>query len=233
MVASLSAAAAVLLVVAGVLVIARDDDGAPQPIGPPSTQTPSPTESTATTAEWSGPIRSGTWPVLSPKQAKGWADPRDTAVPGIDIRKVTSDWTNAGWWGYALAARPPRIQSLDPAQRIFEYGVVIDADGDQDADCQVGLNNNAAQHGEYGVYRVWVTNLRTNVTDERVGPPYGFPIEFQTANEYSGPPHGPPHGLFTFLRQPRAPCDRFGTSATFYLWASHTNGALVVKAEPS
>ena len=44
-VASLSAAAAVLLVVAGVLVIARDDDGAPQPIGPPSTQTPSPTES--------------------------------------------------------------------------------------------------------------------------------------------------------------------------------------------
>ena len=104
---------------------------------------------------------------------------------------------------------------------------MIDADGDQDADCQVGLNDNAAQHREYGVYRVWVTNLRTNVTDERVGPPYGFPIEFQTANEYSGPPHGPPHGFFTFLRQPRAPCDRFGPSATFYLWASLTKAGEV------
>jgi hypothetical protein len=61
---------------------------------------------------------------------------------------------------------------------------VVDADGDRDPDCHIGISDDARQprgdrKSRVAVYRVWVTNLHDDTTDDPVGPPYGYPVEFQ------------------------------------------------------
>jgi hypothetical protein len=185
--------------------------------------------------QWSGPVRAdAALPVISRRKARGWTDPRDVAFDGIDLRRVSGrgreysgvsviDGQNipsfsAGGWRFRLAARPPRVETLAATQRIIEYGVVIDADGDRDPDCQIGINNDARQHGRFSVFRVWITNLRTGTTVEQVGPPYGGLVEFGHPSErgsrrWAG---------FGFLGDQPTHCPRFTPSSTFYAYSSLT-----------
>lgn len=100
-------------------------------------------------------------------------DGDDAAVGGIDIRRVHA--TSRPEWRLVLREPPPLASTLDAARRVMEHGVVVDSDGDRVADCHVGISTDAPTPGEL---RVWVSDLRTGVTDEQVGPPYGFPIDF-------------------------------------------------------
>lgn len=162
-----AAAAAVVVVLVGaasVQVLTRQDAAPPTPAVPPPDTTPT---------GWTGPLREGSsMQVVTQPGAR--SDPRDAALDGVDILETRSGGYRRDRWSLEVA-RPPRVSTLDPARTIFEYGVVIDAEEDGDADCHIGINNDAPKAGDY---RVWMTNLTTGVTEEQIGPPYGFPIDF-------------------------------------------------------
>lgn len=151
-------------------------------------------------------------------------DPRDAAAPDIDITAVrdAQDFNGGSSWAFRLAARAPR----DPAGRVIAYGVVVDRDGDGDADCQIGIDNDSPTRGDF---HVWVTNLRTRETTVRDGPPYGMPVEFAHPAEADSRDH-PPEMRFGFLvgLDRPAPCDGLRRSSTFYVWSSVTQGGQVV-----
>lgn len=140
-------------------------------------------------------------------------DGEDVVDSLMDIKKIylyNTSYTDGYGWLLELRTAPAR--ALEAEQRIIEYGLVVDADGDRVADCQIGINNDAPEPGDL---RVWVKNLRTGVADERVGPPYGYPIE-----------HAAPHpgsrfmNLFFPPSSAERTCDRFHDSASFYAWAA-------------
>jgi hypothetical protein len=201
-------------------------------------------------ATWSGPVRAdaGDMPVLlmadeelSPWSIGGWsmADRRDAAVPGVDIVDVRWRPEAQLYWSIELAGRPPRAEDLDPAETIIEYGVVLDTNGDRVADYEFGINNDAPVPGDF---RVWVTNLATGETDEQVGAPYGYPVEFshpdEQANDTINGEARPPTMVFTFLgggrgARPVGPPDEAGevrppNEWQFYVWATVTEGGEVV-----
>ena len=219
---------------------------AASPTGPASSSSPTRTETAAdAVAQWSGPVRAGAeLRVIARWRARRWTDPRDAAFDGIDLRRVYGrgreyrgvsviDGQNvpsfsAGGWTGGLVARPPRTGTVDPTQRVIEYGVVVDADGDRDPDCHIGINNDARQRGggrddPIPIYRVWVTNLRTGATDESVGPPYGGLVEFG----HPGDRGGRRKMGFGFLGPRPAQCDPFEPTATFYAYATLTEGGEV------
>ena len=56
----------------------------------------------------------------------------------------------AGWAGspdtsrgYTASTSSSTTPDVDPARNIIEYGVMIDAEEDGDADCHIGINNDA------------------------------------------------------------------------------------------
>lgn len=115
----------------------------------------------------------------------------------------------------------PLASTLDPARRIIQHGVVVDADGDRVADCHIGINTDAPRPGHL---RVWVQNLTTGVTDERVGPPYGIPVDFAHPSEGEDVPQSSARTVeFFFLTSRPEPCDGFGPEATFYVYAFVTD----------
>ena len=201
-----AAAAVVVLVGAGTVQVLTGRDAAPPtPIVPPPDPTPT---------GWTGPLRDGSsMPVV--RQPAARSDGRDAAVAAVDILKTRSGIGHRRKeWGLELRARPPLASTLDPTRTIFEYGVVIDAEEDGDADCHIAINNDAPKAGDY---RVWVTNLTTGVTEEQVGPPYGFPIDFGG------------FGSMQFFSIPgiRLPCDPLYVPASYYAYASLTEAGQV------
>ena len=182
------------------------DSPAAPTTGSPSSSSPAATrEATDAATPWTGPVRTdAVLPVISRRRARSWTDPRDTAPAEIDIRSVDSGASDfgGGEWQFRLAARPP----LDPARRTVAYGVMVDGDGDHEADCQIGVDNDASRMGEL---RAWVTNLRTDETEVEDGGPYGDPIEFaHPAERGVGPRTGrrlAAHALWLLLRETASP----------------------------
>jgi hypothetical protein len=216
------AALAVAAVAVGASLFAGNDSARPQPIGPPppsETTTPDATSAPG----WTGPLRENgsrteVFPGSDPATDLGLLTPdaRDAAIGAIDIRKLrTTGFVDDLRWSLELRKPHPRNATLASQHRTVEYGVVIDGDGDQVADCEIGINNDAPNSGDY---RVWVTNLRTGVKAEQVGGPYGYPIDF-------GFTHRDFH--FFFLGDTPDPCDPFSQSASFYTWSSVTDDGRV------
>jgi len=231
------AAAAVVAVIVGLSALTRDGNNTPQPTGPVTpteqstepTATPTPTESTSAAA-WEPPerLRPGASRVVQHDdddfgKPLDWRDPRDAAATEADIVSVAEafDMHGGSSWQFQLAARPP----LDPAGRVIAYGVVVDRDGDHQADCQIGINNDAPGHG---AYHVWVTNLQTHETAVQDGPSYGMPVEFAHPAE-PAMRGSDPVMYFGFLRglTHPAPCDPLGASSTYYAWSSVTEAGVV------
>ena len=137
-----------------------------------------------------------------------WSDGRDVAFGAIDIGELTAGGARRLEWHLRLRELPPAPETLDPALRVIEYGVVVDADGDRVADCEIGVNNDAPRRGDD---RVWVTNLRTGTSDVQDRPPYGWAIDTASPTEENLRTM-----RFFFLGPTPAPCDQFGDSASFY-----------------
>lgn len=136
----------------------------------------------------------------------------------IEVVSATRDprWDDRWSWTLELGEAPPRAVALDP-RRSVAYGLVVDGDGDLEADCMIGLDDDAPILGDH---RAWVTDVATGDTDVRNHPPYGFPIEFLHPNEVAARSvFDEPTVLFAVLRG-RAPCEEFGPWASFYAWAS-------------
>lgn len=207
-------AAAVVLAVSAVAVSLSGDEIRVQP-AEESTSSPSPTATTTRptqTADSSTQLRPDSpGPVVGMRQQR---DGRDATFGGIDILDVGA--SRRPGWTIELRAAPPLASTLDPARRIIEHGVVVDADGDRVADCHIGINTDAPTPGHL---RVWVKNLDTGVSDERIGPPYGIPIDFVHPSE--GEDLGSDRLVhFFFLSKETEPCDRPGPDAAFYAYAS-------------
>lgn len=218
---------AVATVVATSLLLSGEDQvQKPQPITP----SPPPTKTASPEPVVPDAVRDGTsWPRVKPQQtelgsqlgmgdvAMAWVDDAgDVDVDLVDIRLVgsTSDGQEVtGDWRMTLAKAWPGRSKIGPADGVVEYGVVVDSDGDRVADCHIGINDDTRQVHSYGDYRVWVTNLRSGVTREQVGGPYGFPIDFALPDET-----GTWVGFF-FLTQGQQPC-HFRGPVRYYMYAS-------------
>ena len=148
----------------------------------------------------------------------------DTAYGGIDILGVSSgDLSHRLSWAIRLRERPQLASTLDPASRVIEHGIVFDTDRDGVADCQVGINTDAPKPGQL---RVWVKNLTTGVTDERVGGPYGFPFDFAHPSESAAEPPRDVH-IF-FLSGVSKPCV-FPDTVGLYAYSSLTEKGVVTE----
>lgn len=197
---------------------------------PPTVPIQQPTPTTTPAAGWPGPVRadSASLPVIhtgldpadiSDNPNRVWEDARDVAVGAIDLRRllftsVASD--NQRIWQLHFQ-QVPTIADPARGQRVTEYGLVIDANGDRVADCQVTINDDMPTPGQY---RVSVKNLRTGVDAVQAGPPYGYPLEFGEA-----PSYGDPRGFrLLFLQRPPRPCVSLRASAGFYAWTLVTEG---------
>ena len=221
-IAGLAAAAAVVVVVVGMVGVSGDGRSSPEPVSPVTTPVPSPTPASGTSTplrpwaddEWEGALREdqASLPVIP--LAEGRLDAPDAKV---DIRRVTA--TRRPEWRLELGAPPPLASTLDPMQRIMEQGVVVDSDGDRLADCHIAISTDAPRPGDM---RVWVTDLRTDVTSEQIGPPYGYPIDFaHPASREDSEGAGAAARTVTlfFLSGEGMSCEPFGASAAFYTYA--------------
>lgn len=191
-------------------------------------------------ATWSGSLRAdaGGMPVLlltrDAVRGWAWADGRDAAVPWVDIDVVRWSFDDQLRWEIDLSGWPPRAEALDPNKTVVEYGVVLDTNRDRVADYELGINNDAPEAGEF---RVWIADLGAGDTNERLGPPYGYPVEFSHPDEQdpddtmNGQPVQP-YMLFTFLpgSRPSGPAEEVLPSDQwqFYVWATVTEGGEVV-----
>jgi hypothetical protein len=157
---------------------------------------------------------------------RAWEDARDASVAGVDITLVQR---LGGAWYLELAERPPRGRST---AEVVSYGLVFDTTKDGAPDHLVGIEDDPTPPGDVfpgnepfalppHLFRVWVTDLATGKTDEQIGPPYGYPIEF-------GHPDERGEGArmwFTFLGD-SAPAHM--KSVRFYAWASLTTDGEIV-----
>ena len=167
-----------------------------------------------------------------------WADPADTTAGVVDIERLEV-WNFGGGsakdWAIRLADSYPGEAALDAADRVIEYGVVIDNDLDGVGDCEIGINNDNVTTTASGDFRVWVRNLRNGDVDERVGGPYGIPIDFVHPAE-AGPDDPEPstreHEMrFFFLDSTPTPCDGYGDSDNVYMWAQLSENGNVIERD--
>jgi hypothetical protein len=154
-----------------------------------------------------------------------WRDAHDAAVSWADITDLGLSTEGQVHWRIELARKPPAAAGIDRAETVIAYGLVLETNGDGVADVVVGIDNDAPRRGDF---RVWVTDLATGDTEEQLGPPYGFPVEFLHPDEHR-PEDGPmtPQMVFTFLPG-SSPPGVAGGAARFYAWASVTEGDEVV-----
>ena len=118
-----------------------------------------------------------------------------------------------------MSAKPPLRTELEPGL-VIAYGLVLETTGDGAADYLIGIDNDAPTRGDF---HVWVTDLATGETDEQVGVPYGFPIEFRHPDEQQpdDPPDFATTMVFTFLGNSK-PADLNPATVRFYAWTSAT-----------
>ena len=117
-------------------------------------------------------------------------------------------------WVLKLAGAYPNSTTLASQDRVVEYGIVIDTDGDLDADCELGINNDAPDPSGF---RVWLKNTNTGVTDEQIGGPYGGLFDFVHPGERGMTES---EMIFWFLRSaPSTLCAPFSPSVNVYAWA--------------
>lgn len=185
----------------------------PSPSPMPS---PSPSENPSPTPSIWSPVREGTSAVHS---AGTWRDPHDAPVGWVDVTSTRFYYAfGQPNWTIELAAKPPPAADRERGL-LIAYGLVLDTTGDGVADYVIGIDNDAPKRGDF---HIWVTDLATGKTDEQVGPPYGFPIEFSHPDE----PPRKPLMYFTFLPG-SAPADFDHRTVRFYAWASAARGGEV------
>jgi hypothetical protein len=213
-IATLLIAAAVVSLTAGAIALATDR------LRPPVTPEPAPTPR----AVWTGPLRTDAdGDVIAMTEYSGRyidRDPEDAADPWADIAEVGRGISGPTYWNIEFAEPPPDWEEIDPAETVIAYGVVLETTGDGIADYVIGIDNDTPRQGDY---RTWVTNVATGETDEQLGPPYGYPVEFVHPDEH----REDPFMRFWFLPN-SGPSGATGGAAGYYMWASVTQGDEVI-----
>jgi len=178
---------------------------------------------------WAGPVRAPNDVVqhmaASPTEERlwTWQDPVDASVGWIDVTRATLDRVGRAHWYIELAAKPPLATELEPGL-IIAYGLVLDTTGDGAADYLAGIDNDASNSGDF---RVWVTDLATGETEEQIGPPYGFPMEFSHPDERE--PNDPFAATIMLEFVGRStPADLDPETVRFYAWTSATRDGDVI-----
>ncbi|WP_159081511.1 hypothetical protein [Nocardioides sediminis] len=143
-------------------------------------------------------------------------DGLDADAAWVDIEVVTAtrdpQWKDNWRWTLELGAAPPRASASDPSRGSVAYGLALDGDGDLEADCMIGLDDEAPARGDH---RVWVTDVGTGATEVRDHPPYGLPADFLHPLERAAPwVFDEPTVLFLF-QSGRGPCEPLGPWASF------------------
>ena len=205
------AAATVLLVLVGALVLLDDDQAVDTT---PINEVPTPTTSVPLR---SGALRTGgvVHRMLAEGDVHSWDDPSDSAEPWADLTRVSHHPSNAGHWNFDLAASTAYEAQ---AGEVVAYGLVFDVDADGVADYEVGVDNGAPRQGNL---RAWVTDLATGEKVERVEAPYGAPVEFSHPAESGGLP------VLTFLNG-TAPRRLDLDTLRYYAWTTLTRDGVLV-----
>jgi hypothetical protein len=188
-----------------------------------SSQEPAPSATPGAANRWTGPVRTDFGAVLvdgmSWLYGTGWyeRDGYDARRPYVDINEVNLSGIadQQPDWRLVLDSSPPKAAALDPTETVISYGLTFDRDGDGVADYVVGISNEAPVAGDF---RVWVSDLVTAETQEQVGGPYGYPVEFHHPDEGSVIAPGLPTMLFNFLLGSRP--EGIDHKTRFYAWAS-------------
>jgi hypothetical protein len=195
-------------------------------------------------------VGAGSWP-WNPPTTDSWPGlseriPDDTVNLGFDAVDVAVEWIDivqakmvgrsdgfravVPWWELRLAGKPPLAASLDPAQQVVSYGLVLETNGDGTPDFIVGISNDAPRRGQF---RTWVTDVATGRSDVQVGPSYGYPVEFWHPDEWvdlgpTGPRDaaGPRDLRFTFLGDSAPP--GAGLDSRFFAWSTLTEAGRIV-----
>ena len=213
----ISTAAVAILIGIALLARAPNIGPAPSPANPSASAAPcsaGPAGSPVDVDGWSGPVRPCS-SVIVPRELS--REEGDSPCGYVDIERVQVDSPSQTHWRLFLAEAPPKASTLDPARIVISYGLTFDTTGDGEADYVVGISNDAPRAGDY---RVWVTDLATGETDEQMGPPYGYPIEFAHPDESLPQDEDQSQRtmLFTFLTG-SAP-GPINSTTRFYAWAS-------------
>jgi hypothetical protein len=158
-----------------------------------------------------------------------WEDPRDASVAGVDMTRLKFSGNRSPDWYLELAELPKERTTAE----VLSYGLVLDTTRDGVPDYLVGIEDYPTPPGDVlagdqdsprHTRRVWVTDLATGETDEQIGPPYGFPIEFVFPRERDGTDA---RMVFTFIPGSE-PDDMVRRSVRIYAWASLTRDGEVV-----
>lgn len=179
---------------------------------------------------WVGPVPIATrgWPTVplrSPRHDPfnvAWPDGNDAETPWVDITGVRYRFDDLRSWFVTLEESPPRGPELSRKGQVLTFGIVLDTTGDGLPDRLGALNNTAPDLEDF---RVWVTNLATGETETRIGPPYGFPMEFRHPDEGSGGMFDARTVWMTFLGPEP---DRGERHPGFYVFATLSEGGQVV-----
>lgn len=171
--------------------------------------------------EWMGRIRPDAPSMRVLCAQHSWLDPRDASISGVDIVGVRVSPLGQAHYRMTLAGKPPARRTLERAGLNVAYGFVVDTTYDGIPDFIVGIEDRVG-----GSFRVWVTNLSRNETDEQLGAPYGWPVEFRHPDEQGVEDPDPAGMTFTFLPGTAPFPPRAGFR--YYMWASATRGEEVV-----
>jgi len=218
----------------------------PAMIGPDLTASPSPTPSLSSTPvppspspyasgcgpaiglplEWMGRIRTDLAGIPVDCPSASLVDPKDAALDWADIELVSHSFPSQPYWRLRLAQVPPLPRYRERDGFVLEYGLVFETTGDDIPDVVVGINDDGAEAGDY---RVWVTRLDTNSTEEVLGPPYGYPVEFRHPDEsHDETVYGSIEMMFTFLGGSRPFNVRRDVPLRYYAWATVSRDGEVV-----
>jgi hypothetical protein len=170
-----------------------------------------------------------------------WPDPSDVFTGWVDVERVlfnaslgfdddgkVVEGATQPYWRIEVAAEPPLSADVEP-ELVTAYGLALETTGDGVADYLIGIDNEAPERGDF---RVWLTDLAASETDEKIGPPYGWPIEFVHPDELQPDQRSPDEGpvmMFTFLDG--GPADLNLEEVRFYVWTSVTRGDEILASD--
>jgi hypothetical protein len=176
--------------------------------------------------EWTGPVRVERGEMAVQRINQIWSEEPGTEPGWADVVRVELVRESANW-RVVLGDTLPERAALARADRILAIGFVMETTGDAEADFVVGIDNDAPD----GQFHVWLTDLATGQTQDRVGPPYGDPFDFahswESAERPPGGPEMPPGAVF--FNVGFAPPEVFDADTVrFYAWSSLTESGEVV-----
>ena len=129
-----------------------------QALGP----TPSETVPVPSAWRWTDPPRPETRNMVAAENQEIGSAISVTLEDGLDADRAWVDievvsairdarWDDRWRWTLELGEAPPRAAASDPSHHSVAYGLVVDGDGDLEADCMIGLDNDAPVLGDHRV----------------------------------------------------------------------------------